>query len=93
MQEYPAYLTKGFIPYDPIELWRLTEEKVCQGDARKYTDFYCVGVYGGISTGYTVGCCLRCVFCWVNFSRDFPDPPSDQERPQETFHQAAHLWR
>lgn len=69
MQKYPAYLTKGFAPYDPIELWRLTEEKVCQGNARKYTDFYCVGVYGGISTGYTVGCCLRCVFCWVDFSR------------------------
>jgi len=77
MQEYPAYLTKGFAPYDPIELWRLTEEKVCRGDARKYTDFYCVGVYGGISTGYTVGCCLRCVFCWVDFSRDFPDKYGD----------------
>ncbi len=77
MQKYPAYLTKGFTPYDPIELWHLTEEKVCRGDARKYTDFYCVGVYGGISTGYTVGCCLRCVFCWVDFSRDFPDQHGD----------------
>jgi uncharacterized Fe-S cluster-containing radical SAM superfamily protein len=60
-----------------FELWRLTEEKLCRGDARKYTDFYCVGVYGGISTGYTVGCCLRCVFCWVDFSRDFPDKYGD----------------
>jgi len=77
MQKYPAYLMEGFMPYDPIELWRLTEEKVCQGDARKYTDFYCVGVYGGISTGYTVGCCLRCVFCWVDFSRDFPHKYGD----------------
>ena len=73
MNEYPGYLQQGFEPYDPIELMRLTEEKVCRGDARKYTDFYCVGVYGGISTGYLVGCCLRCVFCWVNPSRDFPD--------------------
>jgi len=73
MDEYPIYLKKDFQPYDPIELMRLTEEKVCRGEARKYTDFYCVGVYGGISTGYLIGCCLRCVFCWVSLSRDFPD--------------------
>lgn len=74
MDIYPGYLKKGFQPYDPIiELMRLTKEKVCHGEARKYTDFYCVGVYGGISTGYLVGCCLRCVFCWVDLSRDFPD--------------------
>ena len=42
---YPAYLKKGFQPYDPIELMRLTEDKVCRGETRKYTDFYCVGVY------------------------------------------------
>lgn len=73
MNEYPGYLKEGFEPYDPIELMQLTEEKVCRGEARKYANFYCVGVYGGISTGYLVGCCLRCVFCWVNLSRDFPD--------------------
>jgi uncharacterized Fe-S cluster-containing radical SAM superfamily protein len=42
------------------------------GDARKYTDFYATGVYIGIATGYTCGCCLRCVFCWVDWSQDFP---------------------
>jgi uncharacterized Fe-S cluster-containing radical SAM superfamily protein len=73
MGDYLGYLKEGFQPYDPVELMRLTEKKVCRGDARKYTDFYCVGVYGGISTGYLVGCCLRCVFCWVDLSRDFPD--------------------
>ncbi|MEM3552630.1 MAG: radical SAM protein, partial [Candidatus Bathyarchaeia archaeon] len=40
---------------------------------RKYTDFYSVPVYGGIATGYAVGCCLRCVYCWSNWSRDFPE--------------------
>ncbi len=83
MSDYPGYLRKGFLPYDPIQLMRLTEEKVCRGNARKYTGFYCTGVYGGISTGYLVGCCLRCVFCWVDLSRDFPDRygqfyPSDE---------------
>jgi uncharacterized Fe-S cluster-containing radical SAM superfamily protein len=70
---YPAYLKKGFQPYNLIELMRLTDDRVCRGETRKYTSFYCVGVYGGISTGYLVGCCLRCVFCWVDLSRDFPD--------------------
>jgi uncharacterized Fe-S cluster-containing radical SAM superfamily protein len=81
--EYISYLRKGFKPYDPVELARLTEEKVCRGSSRKYTDFYCTGVYGGISTGYTVGCCLRCVFCWVDFSRDFPDKYGYFYSPEE----------
>ena len=80
---YLAYLKKGFQPYDPIELMRLTEDKVCRGETRKYTDFYCVGVYGGISTGYLVGCCLRCVFCWVDMSRDFPDRYGQFHAPDE----------
>ncbi|MBM4467335.1 MAG: hypothetical protein FJ014_17575 [Chloroflexi bacterium] len=56
---YPGYLHQGFEPFDPIALARLTEAKVGRGLSRKYTDFYCVGVYGGISTGYTIGCCLH----------------------------------
>jgi uncharacterized Fe-S cluster-containing radical SAM superfamily protein len=43
------------------------------GVERKYTDFYSVPVYRGIATGYAVGCCLRCVYCWSNWSRDFPE--------------------
>jgi uncharacterized Fe-S cluster-containing radical SAM superfamily protein len=70
---YPRFLTPDLEPYDPLQLAQLTEELTCRGDARKYTSFYCTGVYGGISTGYAVGCCLRCAFCWVDFSRDFPE--------------------
>jgi len=70
---YPRYVRPGFEPFDPVQLARETEEIVCKGDARKYTDFYATGVYGGIATGYTCGCCLRCVFCWVDWSRDFPE--------------------
>jgi uncharacterized Fe-S cluster-containing radical SAM superfamily protein len=53
VSEYLGYLTEGFEPYDPIELMQLTEGKVCRREARKYTGFCCVGVYGGISTCYT----------------------------------------
>ncbi len=73
MEAYPRFLRKGFTPFDPLNLARGTEEIVSRGDTRKYTAFYCTGVYGGISTGYTVGCCLRCIFCWVDASRDFPE--------------------
>jgi len=82
---YPRYITHGFEPFDPIQLARDTEEIVCRGDARKYTDFYATGVYGGIATGYTCGCCLRCVFCWVDWSRDFPEQHGQFYSAEEAF--------
>lgn len=82
-EKYPSFLTPETKPFDPLEIVHKTEEIVCKGKSRKYTDFYCAGVYGGISTGYTVGCCLRCVFCWVNWSRDFPFKAGKFYSPQE----------
>ncbi len=85
MKEYPRYITPGFSPFDPIQLARMTEQIVSRGTSRKYTKFYKVGVYGGISTGYTVGCCLRCVYCWVDWSRDFPESHGKYYTPQQVF--------
>ena len=85
MEPYPRYITPGFKPFDPLELARKTEEITCQGDLKKYSKFLCAGVYQGISTGYTVGCCLRCIFCWVNWSRDFPEKGMDFYSPQQVF--------
>jgi uncharacterized Fe-S cluster-containing radical SAM superfamily protein len=77
MKEYQRLLTPGFKPFDPLELARETEKIVTmegsRGLERKYTDFYSVPVYRGIATGYAAGCCLRCVYCWSNWSRDFPE--------------------
>jgi uncharacterized Fe-S cluster-containing radical SAM superfamily protein len=87
VEEYPRLLDKGFTPFDPLELAQRTEEIVLRQDARKYTAFYCTGVYGGISTGYTVGCCLRCIFCWVDSSRDFPEKPGEFYTPEEVVRQ------
>jgi uncharacterized Fe-S cluster-containing radical SAM superfamily protein len=87
LSEYPRFLQEGFTPFDPLELARRTEEIVAQEDARKYTQFYCTGVYGGISTGYTVGCCLRCVFCWVDSSRDYPESRGKFCRAEDTVRQ------
>ncbi len=85
MKTYPRYLTKDFEPYDPIEMAKETEKLACKGNARKYTDFYATGVYGGIATGYTVGCCLRCYYCWVDWSRDFPEKMGDFFTPEQAF--------
>jgi len=73
INNYPRMLVKGFKPFDPVELARITEKIVCKDNCRKYTAFYATGVYGGIATGYAVGCCFRCFFCWSDWSRDFPE--------------------
>ena len=70
-----------------------TEEIVCRGDSRKYTKFYCTRVYGGIATGYTCGCCLRCIFCWVNWSRDFPEKYGVFRSSAEAFRQLSRVAR
>ena len=85
IDDYPGYLVPDLKPYNPLELAKKTEKIVCRGDARKYTKFYNVGVYGGISTGYTVGCDLRCIFCWVEWSRDFPEEHGKFYTPQQVF--------
>jgi len=85
MRTYPRCVGPSFEPYDPVELAAETERIVCRGDTRKYTDFYVVRVYGGIATGYTVGCCLRCVFCWVDWSRDYPERFGKFYSPEEVF--------
>lgn len=83
--EYPRMLTPGMVPFDPLELARRTEEIVCRGSARKYSKMRVVGVYGGISTGFAVGCCLRCAYCWVDRSRDYPERYGTFYTPEQVF--------
>lgn len=77
MRKYQRFLTSDFKPFNPLELFKETEKIVTrkgnEGLERKYTNFYSVPVYRGIATGYAVGCCLRCIYCWSDWSRDFPD--------------------
>jgi uncharacterized Fe-S cluster-containing radical SAM superfamily protein len=82
---YIRYLEPGFTPFDPVELAKRTEEIVCDGKRRKYTKFCSQRFYGGIATGYTCGCCLRCIFCWVNWCRDFPEKYGFFVSPEEAF--------
>ncbi|MCR8455676.1 MAG: radical SAM protein [Candidatus Korarchaeota archaeon] len=87
ISKYPRFVTKNWEPFDAVELARLTEKIVCREKdaARKYTAFYVAGVYGGIATGYGVGCCLRCVFCWVSPSRDFPETYGEFYTPERAY--------
>lgn len=83
---YRRFLSPGFKPFDPLELAKQTEEIMTregeEGLERKYTDFYAAPVYQGIATGYAAGCCLRCVYCWSNWSRDFPELFGEFYSPQ-----------
>ncbi|MGB9728064.1 MAG: hypothetical protein ACPLZF_06610 [Nitrososphaeria archaeon] len=85
--DYQRFLTGDFKPFDPIELAKRIEEIVTrvgvEGLERKYTGFYSVPVYGGIATGYAVGCCLRCIYCWSNWSRDYPEKFGTFYSPRE----------
>lgn len=75
MTNYQRFLTPKFIPFDPLELAKETEKIVTrdgpEGLERKYVGIYSAPVYRGIATGYAAGCCLRCVYCWSTWSRDF----------------------
>ena len=90
---YPRYLVPGFEPFDPLKLSRQTEQIVCNGNRRKYTKFSCPRMYGGIATGYACGCCLRCFFCWVHRSRDFPEKYGSFKSPEEVFDELHRIAR
>jgi uncharacterized Fe-S cluster-containing radical SAM superfamily protein len=86
MKHYQRFLTQGFKPFDPLELAKETEKIVTrqgsEGLERKYTDFYSAPVYRGFATGYATDCCLRCFYCWSNWSRDFPEKFGQFYSPQ-----------
>ncbi|RLF04422.1 MAG: molybdenum cofactor biosynthesis protein MoaA [Thermoprotei archaeon] len=95
MREYPRMIKRGD-KFNPLDVAKQTESIVCKGDARKYTAFYATGVYGGIATGYVVGCCFRCYFCWTDFSRDFPEAYGEYysaEEACENIVKAARKWK
>jgi uncharacterized Fe-S cluster-containing radical SAM superfamily protein len=91
VEDYQRYLVPRFTPFDPIELAEQTEQIICDGNLRKYTKFSCPRMYGGIATGYACGCCLRCIFCWVHWSRDFPEKYGSFKSPEEVFNELSRM--
>ena len=84
---YQRFLSPGFKPFNPLKLAEETEKMMTRqgedGLERKYTDFYSVPVYRRIATGYAVGCCLRCFYCWSDWSRDFPEKFGQYYSPRQ----------
>ncbi len=75
IDKFPRLVTPSTPPYNSLELVKTLQSIVCRlsDTARKYTNVYIAGVYGGIATAYAVGCPLRCIFCWVDDSREYPE--------------------
>jgi uncharacterized Fe-S cluster-containing radical SAM superfamily protein len=78
--------------FDPVALAAKTEQAVCQEKRRKYSRFGWTINYGtGIATGYAVGCCLRCVFCWASETRDNIEKSTEFYSPQEVFDRLSRI--
>ncbi len=94
---YVRELTPKVPRFDPIELARLTESIVCKRVgtrvARKYTHFKVVKFYGGVATGFVVGCNLRCFFCWSPPSRDYPERYGRFYTPEEVIDRLVKLMK
>ncbi len=82
---YPRGITKRFEPFDPIKLSIETEKIVIDGNKRKYNTFRTERFYGQIATARGVGCNLRCSFCWINESRDYPENYGKFCSPEEVY--------
>ncbi len=97
LMKYVRALRPGTPKFDPLVLTRETEKLVCLKDndrcLRKYTDFYVVGVYQGVATGYVVGCNLRCIFCWSDYSRDYPELYGEYYSPEDVAYTLRKLCR
>ncbi len=72
--------------YNPIDIAKEIEQKITDGIKRRYYRLVRGGMwYGGIATADCCGCNLKCVFCWSNFPRDYPDKCGKFYTPQEVF--------
>ena len=79
--------------FDPVALAAETERAVCQGNKRKYLKFGSTINYTGIATGYAVGCCLRCIFCWASETRDQYMQEATYYSPQEVYDRLSAIAR
>ncbi len=69
--------------YDPIKLSENIERLVLDKNKKKYYRFRPTRFYGGISTADTVGCNLRCKFCWSKNSVWNPNKTGKFYSPKE----------
>ena len=93
----PRELRPGQPPFNPIELSYVTEKIVAKDlnhtQLRKYTHFRVVRFYRGAATAFTVGCNLRCFFCWSQRARDYPEIYGKYYTPKEVVDKLVELCR
>jgi uncharacterized Fe-S cluster-containing radical SAM superfamily protein len=91
-KDYRGYLRPGFRPFDPVRLANKIEALVCEGNKRRYSRFgSTINYQTAIATGYAVGCCLRCIYCWASKSRDCLMESYSFYSPQEAFERLADI--
>lgn len=69
--------------YDPLELSKQTEKIVVNGRAKKYHRFRFTRFYGGSATADSVGCNLRCIFCWSDRAVRLPNKVGRFYNPED----------
>jgi uncharacterized Fe-S cluster-containing radical SAM superfamily protein len=69
--------------YDPIDLSKKIEKLVTRDNKKKYYRFRPTRFYGGIATADTVGCNIRCKFCWSGQSVWNPNKTGEFYSPEE----------
>jgi len=93
----PRELKPGQPPFNPIELSYVTEKIVAKDlnhtQLRKYTHFRVVRFYQRAATAFTVGCNLRCFFCWSPRARDYPEVYGKYYTPKEVVDKLTELCR
>ena len=79
--------------YNPVKLSEETKKIVCKNLERKYYRFRSAKFYGGISTADTVGCNLRCLFCWAWNVVTRPDKIGKFYSPKEVVEKLVSIAR
>jgi len=69
--------------YDPIELSKKTERIVTKNGKKKYHRFRFTRFYGRSATADSVGCNLRCIFCWSDRAVRLPNKMGRFYSPDE----------
>lgn len=88
---YPRSLTSETKPFNPIEVSIETEKRAIRGNKRRYRIFRVEPFYRQIATARGVGCNLRCAFCWVSPSRDYPEDHGEFHTPQEVYNKLVQI--
>ncbi|MCK4252025.1 radical SAM protein [candidate division WOR-3 bacterium] len=80
--------------FDPISKAKEIGQLVIKDNERMYYRIPRTGKwYGGIATADCCGCNLKCVFCWSNKPRDYPEKTGKFYSPEQVFNKISNCAR